>query len=88
MTVQAGNKNANARNDSSNWGEAQQQSVNLLFERFSITEGNWEQSQLVPVKTPSACGCSQELEHFHIHQGSTNIRAEDPGNTSYYHDER
>ena len=35
-----------------------------------------------------ACACSPELEHFHIHQGFTNIRAEDPGNTSYYHDER
>ena len=34
-----------------------------------------------------ACACSQELEHFHIHQGSTNIRAEDPGNTTDYHDE-
>ena len=34
-----------------------------------------------------ACACSQELEHFHIHQGSTNIRVEDPGNTSYYLDE-
>ena len=33
-----------------------------------------------------ACACSQELEHFHIHQGSTNIRVEDPGNTSYYLD--
>ena len=31
--------------------------------------------------------CSQELEHFHIHQGSTNIRGKDPGNTTYYHDE-
>ena len=34
-----------------------------------------------------SCTCSQELEHFHIHQGSTNIRVEDPGNTSYYLDE-
>ena len=31
-----------------------------------------------------SCACSQELEHFHIHQGFTNIRVEDPGNTSYY----
>ena len=34
-----------------------------------------------------ACASSQELEHFHIHQGSTNIRVKDPGNTTYYHDE-
>ena len=34
-----------------------------------------------------ACAFSQELEQFHIHQGFTNIRAEDPGITSYYHDE-
>ena len=25
-----------------------------------------------------ACTCSQELEHFHIHQGFTNIRVKDP----------
>ena len=35
-----------------------------------------------------ACAFSQELEHFHIHQGFTNIRVKDPGNTTYYHDER
>ena len=34
-----------------------------------------------------ACACSQELEHFHISQGFTNIRVKDPGNTTYYHDE-
>ena len=34
-----------------------------------------------------ACTCSQELEHFHIHQGFTNIRGTDPGNTTYYHDD-
>ena len=34
-----------------------------------------------------ACTCSQELEHFHIDQGLTNIRVKDPGNTTYYHDE-
>ena len=34
-----------------------------------------------------ACACSQELEHFHIHQASTNIHVEDPGIKSYYHDE-
>ena len=35
-----------------------------------------------------ACACSQELEHLHIHQGFTNIRVKDPGNTTYYHDEQ
>ena len=54
---------------------------------YSLTEENWDQSQLVPVLTPSACACSQELRHFHIHQGFTNIRIKDPGNTTYYHDE-
>ena len=34
-----------------------------------------------------ACACSQELQHFHIDQGFTNIRVKDPGNTTYYHDE-
>ena len=34
-----------------------------------------------------SCACSQELEHFHIHQDSTKIQVEDPGNTSYYLDE-
>ena len=34
-----------------------------------------------------ACLCSRELEHLHIHQGFTNIRVKDPGNTTYYHDE-
>ena len=41
----------------------------------------------MPRINPSACACSQELEHFHIHQGFTNIRVRDPGNTTYYHDE-
>ena len=54
---------------------------------YSVTEENWERSQLVPVITPSACACSQEIEPFHIHQGFTNIREKDPGNTTYYHDE-
>ena len=34
-----------------------------------------------------AYACRQELEHFHIHQGSTNIRGKDPSNTTYYHDD-
>ena len=25
-----------------------------------------------------ACACSQELEHFHMHQGFTNIRVKGP----------
>ena len=80
-------QNANAGNDSSNWGETQQQRVNPLFERFSITEGNWGQFQLVPMITPSACACSQELEHFHNHQGFINIRVKGADNTTYYYDE-
>ena len=50
--------------------------------------GNDSGNQLVPMITPSACACSQELEHFHIHQGFTNIRVKDPGNTTYHHDEQ
>ena len=46
-----------------------------------------EQSQLVPMITPSAFASSQELEHLHIHQGFTNIRVKDLGNRTYYHDE-
>ena len=52
-----------------------------------IIEETESGSQLMPTICPSACACSQELEHFHIHQGSTNIRVKDPGNTTYYHDE-
>ena len=55
---------------------------------YGLIEETKGGSQLMPTINPSACACSQELEHFHIHQGSTNIRVEDPGNTSYYHDER
>ena len=55
---------------------------------YGIIEETENGSQLMPTINPSACACSQELEHFHIHQGFTNIRVEDPGNTTYYHDER
>ena len=34
-----------------------------------------------------ACACSPELEHFHIHQGLTNIHVKGADNTTYYHDE-
>ena len=80
-------QNANAGNDSGNWEETQQQRVNLLFERLQHNQEHWEQSRLELEITPSACACSQELEHSHIHQGFTNIRVKDPGNTTYYHDE-
>ena len=61
-------QNANARNDSGNWGRTQQQRVNSLLEWLQHNRGNLGQSQLVPMITRSACACSQELEHFHIHQ--------------------
>ena len=80
-------QNTNAGNDSSTWGETQQQRMIQLLEWLQHNRGSWEQSQLVPMITPSACACSQELEHFHIHQGLTNIHDKDPGKTTYYHDE-
>ena len=43
---------------------------------------------MMPTIKPSTCACSQELEHFHNHQGFTNIRVKEPGNTTYYHDEQ
>ena len=54
---------------------------------YSITEEAKSGSQLMPTINPSAYACSQELEHFRIHQGFTNIRVKDPGNTTCYHDE-
>ena len=54
---------------------------------YGIIEETENGSQLMPTINPSACACSQELEHFRIHQGSANIRVKDPGNTTYYHDE-
>ena len=54
---------------------------------YSITEETQSGSQLMLTINPSACACSQELEHFRIHQGSANIRVKDPGNTTCYHDE-
>ena len=80
-------QNANAGNDSSNWGRTQQQRVNSLFEKVIALPRKLRGIQLEPMVTRSACACSQELEHFHIHQGFTNIRVKDPGNTTYYHDE-
>ena len=55
---------------------------------YGIIEETESGSQLMPMINPSAFPCSQELEHFHIHQGFTNIRVKDPGNTTYYHDEQ
>ena len=81
-------QNANAGNDSGNWGRTQQQRVNSLFEKgHSIAEETESTIQLESMVTRSACACSQELEHFHNHQDSTNIRVKDPGNTTCYHDE-
>ena len=80
-------QNANDGNDSSSWGEAQQQRVIPLLEWLQRNRGNLGQSQLVSLITPSACACSQELEHFHNHQDFTNIRVKDSGNTTCYHDE-
>ena len=54
---------------------------------YGIIKETENGSQLMPTINPSACACSQELEHFHIHQGFTNIRVKDPGNTTCYHDE-
>ena len=54
---------------------------------YGIIEETENGSQLMPTINPSACTCSQELEHFRIHQGFTNIRVKDPGNTTCYHDE-
>ena len=54
---------------------------------YGIIEEAKSKSQLMPTVKPSACACSQELEHFHIHQGFTNIHVKDPGKTTYYHDE-
>ena len=54
---------------------------------YGIIEETENESQLMPTINPSAYACSQELEHFRIHQGFTNIRFKDPGNTTCYHDE-
>ena len=54
---------------------------------YSITEETESAIQLMPTSKPSTCACSQELEQFHNHQGFTNIRVKDPGNTTCYHDE-
>ena len=80
-------QNANAGNDTGIWGRTQQERVNSLFEKIIALPRKLRAPQLVSMITPSACACSQELEHFHNHQDFTNIRVKDPGNTSYYHDE-
>ena len=80
-------QNANAENDSGNWGRTQQKRVDSMFERSQHCRGNRVESQLGPMITRNACACSQELEQFHNHQGFTNIRVKDPGNTTCYHDE-
>ena len=35
---------------------------------YGIIEETENGSQLMPTINPSDCACSQELEHFHIHQ--------------------
>ena len=67
-------QNANAGNDSGNWGRTQQQRVNSMFEKIIALPRKLRAIRLVPMITPSACACSQELEQFHNHQGFTNIR--------------
>ena len=54
---------------------------------YGIIEETENGSHLMPTINPSAYACSQELEHFCIHQGFTNIHVKDPGNTTCYHDE-
>ena len=81
-------QNTNAGNDSSNRGESSTDESESTVEKLQHNQGNWEQSQLVPVTTPGVCACSQELEHFHIHQGFTNSRVKGPGDTTHYHDEQ
>ena len=80
-------QNANARNDSGNWEKPNSREWIHCLKGYSITKGTESTMQLMPTIKPSTCACSQELEHFHIHQGFTNIRVKDPGNTTYYHDE-
>ena len=80
-------QNANAGNDSGNQGRTQQQRVDSLFDKVIALPRKLRALQLVSMITPSASACSQELEHFHLHQDFTNIRVKDPGNTTCYHDE-
>ena len=58
-----------------------------VWKGHSIVEENWKESELVPMITRSAYACSQELEHFHNHQGFINNRVKGADNTTYYHDE-
>ena len=80
-------QNANAGNDSGNCGRTQKYRVNSLFKKIIALPRKLRALQLVSTIIPSACACSQELEHFHNHQDSTNIRVKDPGDTTCYHDE-
>ena len=54
---------------------------------YGIIEETENGSQLMPTINPSAYACSQELEHFHNHQGFINNRVKGADNTTYYHDE-
>ena len=58
-----------------------------MFEKIIALPRKLRVTQLVPMITPSACACSQELEHFHNHQGFINNRVKGADNTTYYHDE-
>jgi hypothetical protein len=80
-------QDANAGNDSSNWEKGRQRRVIPLTGWLWSNRENGGTFQLMPMAKLSASACSQELEHFHTYHGLTNIRAEDPGNTPYYHDE-
>ena len=86
MTVQAGNKMQMLGMILVTWEELNRREGVHCLKSYSITEETESKSQLMPTMKPSACVCSQELEHFHTHQGFTNIRVKDPGNTTYYHD--
>ena len=46
-------QNANAGNDSGNWGRTQQKRVNSLFEKVIACRGNGEDPQLMPKITLS-----------------------------------
>ena len=80
-------QNANDGNDSSNWEKLNSRERFHCLKGYGIIEETGNGPQLMPTINPSACACSQELEHFHIHQDFTNIRVKDSGNTTYYHDE-
>ena len=87
MVVQAGNKMQTLGMILVTWEKPNSRERFHYLKGYGIIEETKNGSQLMPMINPSACACSQELEHFRIHQGSANIRVKDPGNTTCYHDE-